>query len=62
MMKALLLSLSLAQPMASEPKICAPIHNVQTAQTLSCCTESTGRQCCSKSTDPDTGKPLGCNC
>lgn len=59
-MKAILLSLSLAQPMASEPKICQPI-NAQTAQTLTCCTETTGRQCCSKTVD-EYGDPKGCDC
>jgi hypothetical protein len=59
-MKALLLSVSLAQPIASEPKICLP-EQYQTAQTLTCCTETSGRQCCSKSVN-DNGEPLGCDC
>lgn len=60
-MKALILSLSLAQPIPGDPKICDPAP-VATNQAMTCCTENTGRQCCSRATDQRTGKPLGCNC
>lgn len=60
-MKALILSLSLAQPLPSAPKVCDPTL-AMTGQSMTCCTENTGQQCCSRATDPQTGKPLGCNC
>ena len=59
-MKTLLFSIVLMQPVAPPPQICPAVDTASNVS-LTCCTESSGRQCCSKSTD-SRGRPTGCNC
>lgn len=59
-MTALLTSALLALSASQAPQTCLP-PSQQTSATPTCCTLSTGRQCCSAIVN-GAGKPIGCGC